>query len=408
MADQRQLEILHTGIDAWNHWRAANGEIDPDLSEADLSTMDLSGASLWGVNLHRANLWRANLREAYLAGADLTEADLSEADLSEADLTMADLKGANLCQANLHKAEMINARLREALLIEANLSHASLAMANLSEGRLGGANLYKAHLAQARLERVDLGMADLREARLRGASLIGSHLYKTNLSGASLREVNLSLASLVETNLSGADLTGCTIYGLSAWGIHQEGAIQNNLRISRADEPLITVDNLEVAQFLYLMLHNEKLRNIIDTVTSKVVLILGRFIQERKIILDTLREELSKRNYIPVLVDFDEPVNRDITELVSSLAHMARFVIADITNARSIPQELEHIVPQLPSVPVQPLLEEGKDEYGMFEHFKHYPWVLEVYHYRNVESLVAALQEQIIGPAERKAEELTH
>lgn len=56
---------------------------------------------------------------------------------------------------------------------------------------------------------------------------------------------------------------------------------------------MITVDNLEVAQFIYLLLNNEKIRQVIDTITSKVVLILGRFTDERKSVIDAIREELS-------------------------------------------------------------------------------------------------------------------
>ena len=43
------------------------------------------------------------------------------------------------------------------------------------------------------------------------------------------------------------------------------GARQQNLVCTDAGEPKITVDNIEVAQFVYLLLHNQKIRDAIDT-----------------------------------------------------------------------------------------------------------------------------------------------
>jgi len=173
------------------------------------------------------------------------------------------------------------------------------------------------------------------------------------------------------------------------------------LVITRYDEPAITVDNIEVAQFIYPMLNNQKVRDVIDTITSKVVLILGRFTDERKAVLDALREELRKRDYLPILFDFNFPATRDITETVSLLARMARFIIADLTDPSSIPKELEAIVPDL-AVPVQPLLEGSSRPYAMFKDYWKYEWVLPVYRYEGLGPLLATLAEKVIAPAEGK------
>jgi hypothetical protein len=212
---------------------------------------------------------------------------------------------------------------------------------------------------------------------------------------------------LVETDLEGANLTSCSVYGISAWKVKLNATIQSDLVITDFEEPVIHVDDLEVAQFIYLLLNNDKVRDVIDTVTSKVVLILGRFTPERKAVLDALRDELRRRNYLPVLFDFQKPKSRSFTETVSTLAHMARFVVADLTDPRSIPQELMAIIPALPSVPVQPLLQASQAEYGMFPDFSNYRSVLEPFRYTDQGTLLAELGEKVIAPAENKANELS-
>jgi hypothetical protein len=144
---------------------------------------------------------------------------------------------------------------------------------------------------------------------------------------------------------------------------------------------------------------------VIDTITSKVVLILGRFTPERKAVLDALREELRQRDYTPVLFDFDKPASKDLTGTVQTLANMARFVIADVTDPSSVPHELAMVVPTT-RVPVQPVLLEGQREYAMFADLRLYPWVLEPYRYASPERLITDLRERVILPAEAKAREL--
>jgi hypothetical protein len=86
---------------------------------------------------------------------------------------------------------------------------------------------------------------------------------------------------------------------------------------------------------------------------------------------------------------------------------LSRFVIADITDPKSVPQELGAIVPTLPSVPVQPLLQTGHEPWGMYDHIKRYQSVLPLFEYRSQETLLSDLQQKVIAPAEQKAKELT-
>jgi hypothetical protein len=84
---------------------------------------------------------------------------------------------------------------------------------------------------------------------------------------------------------------------------------------------------------------------------------------------------------------------------------MARFIIADLTDPSSIPKELEAIVPGL-AVPVQPLLEGSSRPYAMFKDYWKYEWVLPVYRYDGLESLLGTLAKKVIAPAELKMKAL--
>ncbi len=401
MANRSHIELLRVSRDHWKQWRSKYPTTRMDLSGANLRGRNLRGKDLLGANLCGADLHGAHLNGAILSYANFSGTDLSYANLSEANLKGAMLSGASITRATFHKAN----------LSEADLSGLNLQRINLDDTNLAGAHLSKTDLSGSGLRRANLSRADLT-----GANLSDTDLSGADLSGADLSYASLGHAKLIGTNLENSLLTNCSIYGISVWDAQLNGALQFDLVVTPPDQPTITVDNLKVAQFIYLLLNNKDIRDIIETITSKVVLILGRFTPERKAVLDGLRGELRKHNYIPVLFDFEKPISRDLTETVSTLAHIARFVVVDLTDPSSAPHEVATVIPHtvvpvLPLLSDEPLLVDGiaveRREYAMFEDLRRrHHWVLPTFRYQNTAELLASLQEQIIAPAEQKAKEL--
>lgn len=371
MAESRNVSEEHvrllrsgpSGVAAWNEWRRGNRDV----------RLNLTGVRLAGARLSGAVLASADLRYADQTGARVTGANLRYADLSQTCL-----RGANLGGSDFHGARLLAADFTEARLRGARFTGADLAYAKLGDAFLAGADLGDARLAYA------------------------------NLAGANLAYANLSQCVLVETKLERSVLDGCRVYGASVWNVTGVPASQAGLRITegRPGEPEVTVDDLEVAQFVYLLLNNAKLRNVIDTVGRKAVLLLGRFTDARKAVLEGLHAELRRRGYLPILFTFDRPADRDITETVVTLAGMARFVIADLTDAASVQQELTAIVAALPSVVVKPIIVRGQYEWSMFVDLQRRGAVLAPHVYDSPASLLAELPDRVIDPADQKARAL--
>lgn len=442
MAEKEPLKILEQGAEVWNRWRKENDIRVVDLSEVNCAGLDLSGVNFAAANLARSSFHKAILAEASLSGADLSKADLSEANLggadlsganlneakvSNADLDYADLRGAELQKANLYGthglyADIWGGNFREAQLVHADFSYVnsrepgqSSSYLQIINSRAGidfsGANLYGAIFNEA----------DLHGASFLSANLTGAHLSSTNLSGAILRGTVLHRATLlradmtnsdlrgailVEVDLRGATLTGSRVFGISAWKSRLENAIQKNLIITEDHEAQVTVDDIEVAQFIYLLLNNQKIHDVINTITSKAVLILGRFTPERKVILDAIKAKLREMNFLPIIFDFKRATARDFTETIKILAGMSLFVIADITNPKSAPLELQATVPDY-QIPFVPIIQEGEKPFSMFNDLQvKYNWVLEPVDYPSVDALLLIFEPAILDRAWEKHREL--
>ena len=393
MADPEHLTKLKEGVKAWNSWRKQNWSVVVDLSDANLIRADLSKA-----NLSRANLIGTDLNGAYLSMANLNWSRLKGANLSESYLMRANLVGADLSQANLMGADLSQANLREADFSQANLSGANLSGVNLTWARLSGTNLSEADLSEADLSEVNLSGANLTWANLREANFSQANLRGANLTGA-----NLSGVRVIETNLENADLTDCSIYGISVWNANFKNTKQKNLIITPENEPAVTVDNLEVAQFIYLLLKYEKLRDVLNTITKRGVLLLGRFGAGGLELLQGMAEKLLVFNYLPIIFDFDRPENRDYTETVKTLVGLSRFVIVELSGP-SVPQELYATVPHF-KIPFVPIMRKGSRHYSMFSDLRGYSWVLSPVEFENKEHLLEIMPSAIINPAEDKAKE---
>ncbi|WP_456425019.1 pentapeptide repeat-containing protein [Rhodocaloribacter sp.] len=285
------------------------------------------------------------------------------------------ITGIDFSNGNLNRISIRDAWVEDCCFDGTSINFSDFCFAHFQRCTFRGASIRVSKFGSARFKDCCFDRADLSYCSAE----------ETSFSGSSFCDTSLCHVSFVRADLSNTRLDGTHVYGVSVWELNTEGSCQSDLLVTRRGDPQIKVDNVEVAQFIHLLIYNPKVRGIIDTITSRVVLILGRFTPERKKVLDELKADLRYSGFVPVLFDFEGPQSRDLTETISTLAHLACIVIADLTEPKSIPHELASIIPHLPSVPVQPIIAEGHNPYGMFEHFDRYPWVREVISYNDSE-----------------------
>lgn len=290
---------------------------------------------------------------------------------------------------------------------------------------LTNCNFYQASLRDSNFNRTELAWSAFFHTKLNNSTITNPEIEDysewTSFSGVNFRWSSFAESDLENVkmkgslfegarfqncNLKGADISYSRIHGLSAWGNYvDESTTQNDLIITPYGEPTIKVDNFEIAQFLYLLITNNKIRNVIDTLATKVVLILGSFAGNDKLLLEQIKKCLTQSNYVPVIFDFEKPSSRNLTETVSTIAHISKFIIVDLKNSRSVPHELASIVPTLRSVPIVPIISDSQTPYGMFQDLSNYKHMCALIIYNGDES-ISSLVDNIIFNADKKIKEL--
>ena len=136
MANQRHLQMLHKGLEAWNKWRQKRLVV-PDLSGINLSGQNLCNADFNLTVLRKADFSFAELNCIDLHQAFLDEANFFAANLSEGRLRYADFRDARLRRTNLTSASLDGAKFNNADLSRADFSHADLGNANFEGAEIG-------------------------------------------------------------------------------------------------------------------------------------------------------------------------------------------------------------------------------------------------------------------------------
>ncbi|MGQ0801356.1 MAG: pentapeptide repeat-containing protein [Pseudomarimonas sp.] len=274
----------------------------------------------------------------------------------------------------------------------------------LRDARFDGTKLAQVDFGPIFAERADFNRANLNEVTFRGTKLararfIGSRLTRVNFLGTSLKE-----AVFVRNSLTNCKLDEVLVTGVAAWNNKYDEASSDQQRCIIDDHLPLRIRNIETAQLIDQVCDG-KFANAVNEMTGCAVLLLGRFDKAGRERLDVLRRGLEEQGYLPLIFEFVPPTDRTVTETVVLLAHMVKFIVADLSDPRSVGHELRSIIPTL-GVPVVPVISANQDAYSMFGDYWRYDWVLDIVRYGSTQELADILLSRIISPALGKAEQI--
>lgn len=251
-------------------------------------------------------------------------------------------------------------------LSEINFSGVSIFSAFAEGLNLRGCVFNDTHFEEGDFSRANFGCATFHNTKFNKTILTGA-----NFDGATFVNCNLNRVNLVGASFRVREITETVVYGIASWDLQMSDDIkQSKLVIEKTYDlysdliqqgkvPMM-VDDIELAQFVYYLSNHKKMRDALNILNDRGVLLLGRFKDGGLERLYNMREWFQGKGYMPMIFDFARPDNLSLTETVVTMAGLSKFVVVDLSGS-SVPAELQAILTQIK----KPVLAFG-DPYALF------------------------------------------
>ena len=252
-----------------------------------------------------------------------------------------------------------------------DFSGAALSGVTILNAFAEGIRLHDTVIENTIFEEGDFSRADFSGAQFRNTRFNKTILTGANFDGATFVNCNLNRVNLVGASFCVREITETVVYGIAAWDLTTSAEMkQSKLVIEKTYEfysdlvaagkiPLM-VDDIELAQFVYYLSNHRRIRDTLNILNARGVLVLGGFRNGGLERLNAIRERLARHGYMAMVFDFARPDSLSLTETVVTMAGLSKFVVVDVTGP-SIPHELQAIFGQLK----KPMLAIG-NPYAMF------------------------------------------
>lgn len=216
----------------------------------NLRDVDFRGAQLQGATFtgQQTQLGGADFTDAHLNGAvfevDVSDCTFSSAQMRDVDLRDATLEGADFSRARLKRAKLHDTEPERATFDRAVMQDVKTKGVHFEKVSFVGADLYNTTFVDTNFVNADFSDADLRETDFRGCTLedvdfVGAKMAdvsledhettnldfgRSDLSNAVLSGSTFTSARFDEARLSDAKFHGCDLSGVSMADVRADGA----------------------------------------------------------------------------------------------------------------------------------------------------------------------------------------